>query len=99
MTKDLPATDQGLSRVDKFLANAIKKAPIARGNLVFALDATMSPAADLGYGHASTGQMFNEVAASARSMSRQSISVAPSMSTRNARRRMAIRPDPSSPSS
>ena len=55
-------TDQTLSRVDKFLAEAVKRPSIARGNPIFALDATASREHTWDTAAHLQAQMFREVA-------------------------------------
>jgi hypothetical protein len=61
MSKNLPASDQGFSRVDKFLASVTAK-PACRGNLIFALDATASREPTWDMAVHLQAQMFAEVA-------------------------------------
>jgi hypothetical protein len=59
----MPTISNVLSRVDKFLAEAVKKPATVRGNLVFALDATASRQPTWDIASHLTGQMFVEVSA------------------------------------
>jgi hypothetical protein len=62
MGKDLPASNSGSSRVDKFLADIVKK-PAGRGSLVIAIDATGSREETWDTAVHLQAQMFAEVAA------------------------------------
>ena len=62
MQKELPTTDQNLSRVARLLAEVRKTPPVIRGNLIFALDATASRQPTWDIAGQLTAAMFKEIA-------------------------------------